>query len=41
MEISGRIQDEIKAHLNSQFISLIEACWKIFVFNMHRELPVV
>jgi len=41
MEISAGVQDEIKAHLDGQFISSTEACWKIFEFNMHRELPVV
>jgi len=37
MEISGRMQDEIKAHLDGCFIGPTEACWKIFEFNMHRE----
>ena len=41
MEISGGIQDEIKAHLDGCFIGPTEACQKIFEFNMHRELPVV
>jgi len=41
MEISGGIQDEIKAHLDSRFIGLTEAYWKIFEFNMHGELPAV
>jgi len=41
MEISGGMQDEIKAHLDGQFIGPTEACWKIFEFNMHRELPAV
>jgi len=41
MEISGGMQDEIKAHLDSWFIGPTKACWKIFEFNMHRELPVV
>jgi len=39
MEISGRVQNEIKAHLDSCFIGLTEACWKIFEFNMHGESP--
>ena len=26
MEISGRMQDKIKAHLNDRFIGLTEAC---------------
>jgi len=37
MEISGRMQDEIKAHLDGWFIGPTEACWKIFEFNMHGE----
>jgi len=41
MEISGRMQDEIKAHLDSCFIGPTEACWKIFEFNMHGESPAV
>ena len=41
MEISGRMQDEIKAHLDGHFIGPTEACWKIFEFNMHRESPAV
>jgi len=41
MEISGGMQDEIKAHLDSWFIGPTKACWKIFECNMHRELPVV
>jgi len=41
MEISDRMQDEIKAYLDGRFIGLTEACWKIFEFNMHRELPAV
>ena len=39
MEISGGMQDEIKAHLNGWFIGPTEACWKIFEFNMHGESP--
>lgn len=41
MESSGGVQDEIKAYLDGLFIGLTEACWKIFEFNMHGELPVV
>ena len=41
MEISGRMQDEIKAYLDGQFIGPTEACWKIFEFNMHGESPAV
>jgi len=37
MEISGGMQDEIKAHLDGQFIGSTEACGKIFEFNMHGE----
>jgi len=35
------MQDEIKAHLDGHFIGPIEACWKIFEFNMHKESPAV
>jgi len=41
MEISGGVQDEIKAHLDGSFISLTEAYQKIFEFNIHKELPAV
>jgi len=41
IEIGGGMQDEIKAHLDGQFIGLTEACWKIFEFNMHRESPAI
>ena len=41
IEISGGMQDEIKAHLDDQFIGPTEACWKIFEFNIHRESPAV
>ena len=30
IEISSRMQDEIKAHLDGHFIGPTEACWKIF-----------
>jgi len=41
MEISGGMQDEMKAHLDGQFIGPTKACWKTFEFNMHRESPAV
>ena len=41
MKISSGMQNEIKAYLDSWFISLIETFWKIFEFNMHGELPAV
>ena len=41
MEISGGVQDEIKAHLDSRFIGLTEACWKMFEFNMYGESSAV
>jgi len=37
MKISSGMQNEIKAYLDSWFISLIETFWKIFEFNMHKE----
>ena len=37
MEISGRVQNEIKAYLDGQFIGPTEACWKIFEFNIYGE----
>jgi len=41
IEISSRMQDEIKAHLDGHFIGPTEACWKIFKFYMHGESPAV
>ena len=41
MEISGGVQDEIKAYLDGHFIGPTEACWKIFEFNIHGESPAV
>ena len=41
MEISGGVQDEIKAHLDGWFIGPTKACWKIFEFNIHKELSAV
>jgi len=41
MEISGGMQDEIKAHLDGCFIGPTKAYWKIFEFNMHKESPAV
>ena len=35
MEISGRVQDRIKVHLDSWFIGLTKACQKISEFNIH------
>jgi len=37
IEISGRMQNEIKAHLDGRFIGPIKAYWKIFEFNIYRE----
>ena len=41
IEISSRVQNEIKAYLGSQFISPTEAYWKIFEFNIYKELPAI
>ena len=41
IEISGGMQDKIKAHLDGWFIGPTEACWKIFKFNIHGESPAV
>ena len=41
VEISDGVQDEIKAHLDGQFIDPIEACQKIFEFNIHGESPAI
>jgi len=38
MEMSGGMQDEIKAHLNSWFISPTKTCWKIFEQGFHPGL---
>jgi len=41
MEMSGGMQNKIKVYLDDQFIGPIKAYWKIFEFNMHRELLAV
>ena len=33
--------DEIKEYVDAQYIGPIEACWHIFKFGMHLELPTV
>ena len=33
--------DEIKAYLDSRYISSVEACWRLFEFPMHLEWPSV
>jgi hypothetical protein len=39
--IKGTIeqQDEIKAILNARYVSAPEACWKLFLFKIHKEFP--
>ena len=34
-------QDEVKAYLDARYVSAIEACWRLFEFNMHAEEPTV
>ena len=41
MEMSGGMQNKIKVYLDNQFISPIKVYWKIFEFNIHKELPAV
>jgi len=41
IKIGGGMQNEIKAHLDSWFISPTEACWKIFEFSMYEKSPAV
>uniref|UniRef100_A0A2N9HBP6 ATP-dependent DNA helicase n=1 Tax=Fagus sylvatica TaxID=28930 RepID=A0A2N9HBP6_FAGSY len=33
--------DEVKAYLDCRYISAIEACWRIFQFDIHYRLPAV
>ncbi len=33
--------DEVAQYLDARYISAIEACWRIFEFNMHAEQPPV
>ena len=32
----GEGQDEIQQFLDAQYVGSLEACWRIFVFDMHR-----
>jgi hypothetical protein len=34
-------RNEIKEYLDSRYISASESCWRIFEFNMHKEVPSV
>ena len=40
LEVVGGV-DEIKEYVDAQYIGPIEACWHIFEFGMHLELPTV
>lgn len=40
LEIQGPV-DEVKAYLDSRYISAMEAAWRIFEFPMHLEYPSV
>src|ERR1700753_642953 len=35
----GEQNDEIKQHLDAQYISASEAVWHLFCFSMHEEEP--
>ena len=37
----GKCQDEVKQYLDAQYIDAHEACWRLFMFNMHAEVPAV
>jgi len=33
--------DEIKKYLNCRYVSISEATWRIFKFDMHERFPVI
>ena len=33
--------DEVKVYLNCRYVSAIEACWRIFEFEIHYRQPAV
>ena len=33
--------DEVKGYLNCRYVSTIEACWRIFEFEIHYRQPIV
>ena len=33
------ITDEVKIHLDSRYVSAMEACWRLFSFKLHTEVP--
>ena len=33
--------DEVKAYLNCRYVSAIEACWRIFEFEIHYRQPAI
>ena len=33
------ITDEVKIHLDSRYFSAMEACWRLFSFKLHTEVP--
>ena len=37
----GEMLNEVKQYLNARYIGPVEACWRLFEFSMHLELPSV
>lgn len=37
----GETLNEVEQYLNARYIGPIEACWRLFEFSMHLELPTV
>jgi hypothetical protein len=35
----GETQNEVAQYLNARYIVPVEACWRLFEFSMHLELP--
>lgn len=35
----GRCRDEIQQYLDARFVGSNEACWRLFMFDVHREFP--
>jgi hypothetical protein len=35
----GKCLDEIKQYLDARFVGSNEACWRLFMFYMHKEFP--
>ena len=35
----GTCRDEVKLYLDARFVSAHEGCWRLFMFDMHKEVP--